>query len=143
VKDVALAELERFQEFIVERTKSAPTLARVELTKIDVLQRGKHWDSEADLGVLVPRLSAGLGQMPGVLRGVTMQASYDIGEMRFHEKFLGISRREEFDGLRVESRLIANMSSQPIGTVLTEMNTQLNDWFFKVIASAQLSRFGG
>lgn len=138
VKRIALDEFARFAEFCCARAKVKKlTVSRIELTKIDKLVRGKHWDSYADLGKVL-----------GVVRVFDDIKSAD-------PKQLNLTLREADDATslttviavdentaKIESTMRVNTAGDPEG-LFDQANERINRVFFGLVSREGLKRFTG
>jgi uncharacterized protein (TIGR04255 family) len=136
----ALKEYGRFAAFIQERFGRTLRVLRVELSKIDILQRDLHWSDLDDLARLVP--------VTGVFREIQRSESRDVN-LRFVESGSGgvaivhvatLMEAERPKALRIEGRCIAP-PMEDIQRAFDSANLVLNEAFFKLIPEAR-TRFG-
>jgi uncharacterized protein (TIGR04255 family) len=138
VKRIALEEFHRFAEFCCARAKlDKLSVSRIELTKVDKLVRGKHWDSYADLG--------------SVLRVVTVFD--DIKSAEPKQLNLTLNEADDDSALttviavdetvaKIESTIRVTVSGD-LEPLLDRANERLNRVFFGLVSATGLKRFSG
>jgi uncharacterized protein (TIGR04255 family) len=136
----ALAEFQRFCGFVVGQTGLTPVPQRVELAKIDLLQRGIAWSDFDDLNSLMA--------VTGVFSNIRGLECPEVN-LRFVEKsdeditqvhVATLMQDETPTGVRIEARRIASPKID-IPTAFRDANDVLNGIFFRLIPSAA-ERFG-
>src|ERR1019366_1103919 len=124
-----------------------PAVRRPEVTKVDLLEHGKHWSDLADLSKLVP--------MVGTLRAFASTEEADltarIAETRaegdvvlaMHFGMQSIFGMMPARGLRLETRAHRALPGETpdLREELTSLNEMLNVAFFGLLAPEELSRF--
>lgn len=132
----ALSEYERFSDFIHERTGKRPTATRVELTKIDLLNRGKDWADLDDLAEVMP--------VTGVFAKIQRSSERDVN-LRFVERgtdgvalvhVATLVQGGSPSAIRIEARRIAPVVDD-LQSAFAAANQVLNDVFFELIPSAK------
>jgi hypothetical protein len=145
----ALAEFERFSKFCDEAFEARPNITRADVAKVDLLVQGEHWQDTADLATLMPIVRA--------LRAHAKTDSADftaqIAETRpacdvivgVHCGMQSIFGMLPTRGVRIETRAhrAVDAASPDPRTNLAELNAELNDVFFGLFESKELTRFGG
>lgn len=142
----ALAEFGKLADFCKRRFDRVPVVTRIELAKIDVIERrSKHWSDLGDLASVMP------------ITGTFASASHSGNRefiLRFveHEtpKALVVAINSIADqaggdimGVRVEARAVRPLASgeQPEEAFI-EANRSLNRAFFRLFSDEGLKRFG-
>jgi len=125
---------------VAGRTGVRPTPVRVELTKIDLLQRGDHWSTLDDLAQLVP--------VTAVFAELQLSDEREVN-LRFVERgadgvalvhIATLMQGPQPTAVRIEARRVAP-ATDDIATAFANANAVLNDVFFKLIPDAK-ARFG-
>jgi len=133
-------ELGRFDEFVKERCGVVLAPKRVELSKIDLLERGKHWETADQQAKLLP--------VTGVFEDVQRTDTRDVN-LRFVERGAGgvvfmhiatLSDGERPTAIRIDSRFVTEPTPS-IREAFYRGNEVLNDAFFKLVSDAT-GRFG-
>lgn len=134
-------EFARFQAFVRERCQSEISPARVELSKIDMLERGVHWDTIDDLARLLP--------VTGVFQEIQRTDKRDVnlvfvergpeGAVSMH--ITTLTDGETPKGIRIDGRFVAD-AVPTVRETFVRGNDVLNEAFFKLIPEAE-KRFGG
>ena len=133
-------ELKRFQDFVRERCGQGIVPKRVELNKIDLLERGHHWDTVEDLAKLLP--------VTGVFQEVQRTDTRDVN-LRFVDRgpdgvvFMHIATLTDGENpkaIRIDSRFVTD-PTPTVRAAFERGNEILNDAFFKLIPGAK-QRFG-
>jgi uncharacterized protein (TIGR04255 family) len=138
LKSYAVEEWKRFLSFITERT-GAPTvkLLRIELAKVDVLERGKHWVDHQDLGTLM--------KVATVFNDIQLKDPAHL-QLRLTEsddnKAALVTVNITDLQARIEARVIVQ-ASDDIDGLLTHANERVNAAFFGLLNRAEMkTRFG-
>lgn len=140
LRALALAEFERFSSFVSKhRPGLGIELLRVELTKVDKLQRGKHWKDFQDLSSFLK----------------VANAFADVNVADPEQLTLRLVEREDGDSnilvtvalngatVRIETRMMIGCTeTAELGALLDRANRRLNKIFFGLL-SKDLSRFQG
>lgn len=139
LKELALEEWKKFAAFVASRpTAGQPKLRRVELAKVDVLERGAHWTDHADLGRLMP--------VAAVFHAIQLADMTQL-QLRLTEKEDGskatlvtVSVNETH--ARIEARVILQ-ATDDLEQLLAYANDRLNAAFFGLLDPEQRKeRFG-
>lgn len=144
LKSIALAEFARLVEFCERRETIAgkPEPIRIELAKIDTLQRGRDWTSPTDLAALLPITAAfiELSTSEGLSIALQVQEPFEGGVLSVR-----INSASDVGGvvssIRLETRISLTLSETTIDAAFTKGNARLNKMFFRLIPEAQM-RFG-
>lgn len=140
LKSLALEEWDKFSRFVASRPKcTTPRLRRIELAKVDILERGTHWQDHADLGRLM--------RVAAVFREIQL-ADLTHLQLRLTEKddankatLVTVSVTES--QARVEARVILQ-AADDLDALLTFANDRLNAAFFGLLdPEERKNRFGG
>lgn len=140
LKSLALAEWEKFAGFVASRPNcTSPRLRRIELAKVDVLERGVHWKDHEDLGRLM--------RVAAVFREIQL-ADLTHLQLRLTEKddankatLVTVSVTET--QARIEARVILQ-AVDDLDALLTFANERLNAAFFGLLdPEERKKRFGG
>ncbi len=137
----SLAELSEFSAFTREHLAGvAPQPRQLELTKVDFLERGKHWSDVAELARLVPWLAASpaAGEGPEIALAANGQrAGFRVAiALRTMVNPADLSA-----ALHIETRVTGAVGADPRVT-FTSMNDVANDMFFDLLSAEARSRFG-
>ncbi|MFO0677070.1 MAG: TIGR04255 family protein [Polyangiaceae bacterium] len=133
-------ELEKFRSFVREKCGSELVPRRIELSKIDLLEKGRHWKDVADLASLLP--------VTGAFQEVQRTEDRDVN-LRFVDRgpdgtvIVHVASLNSTDGaqaLRVDARFVADPTPS-VRDAFHRGNQILNDAFFKLIPDAA-KRFG-
>lgn len=133
-------EFEQFQTFVRERCKVELMPKRIELSKIDVLEQGKHWQDFAELSRLLP--------VTGVFQELQRTQVRDVN-LRFSERgpdggvMVHIATLKAAEGrhvVRVDARFVGDPTPS-VREGFHRGNSILNEAFFKLMPDAT-SRFG-
>jgi len=134
-KTLALREWRRFEEFAQARCGvPALKLRRIELSKVDVLERGRHWENHADLGSLL--------SVAKVFEQVQLSDPAHL-QLRLTEQdamgatLVTVSITNQL--ARIESRVIA-ANSFDIDKMLDNANSRLNGIFFGLMNCEEATR---
>jgi uncharacterized protein (TIGR04255 family) len=142
--DQALREFELFSEFCERRIGTRPRTVRVELTKLDVLERPKHWTTAADLAVLLP-ITAAIRNPDHV--GNSEFSSHFIEHRTPDALIIAISTildrpAGETSGVQIETRALCTLSDgEEPRHGFERANTWVNQAFFRLLGSTATDRF--
>jgi hypothetical protein len=134
------AELEKFRAFVREKCERELVAKRVELSKIDLLEKGRHWKDVADLAKLLP--------VTGMFQEVQRTEDRDVN-LRFADRgstgtvvvhVATLSDAENTQALRVDARFVSD-ATPSVRDAFLRGNRILNETFFKLIPEAS-GRFG-
>jgi uncharacterized protein (TIGR04255 family) len=141
----ALTEFGRLEDFCVKRGFPTPKPARIELTKIDVIESQKHWEGIDDLARVVP--------ITGTFRHVDHAKGREFG-LRFVEHddggtlIVAVNSVVEQPGGEVRAARIETRAIMPLPegarleAMFTKANAVVNRAFFKLLNRDELRRFG-
>ena len=141
----AVNEYARFGEFCSKRFGRVPAITRVELAKIDVLERARHWSDAADLAQLVPvtgvidESSSGSAKRDFLLRLVERNDTTLVVSVN------SVSHQEtgEAVALRIETRAVRSVATgEQVEAAFVSANTEINRAFFRLISKQGQARFG-
>lgn len=140
LKRLALAEWDRFVGFLTLRANGAPPrLRRVELAKVDVLERGTCWVDHADLCQLMPVASVFQRIQLNELSNLQLRLTEKDGADKATLVTVNVTETQA----RIEARVILQ-SAEDIDGLLTLANERLNYAFFGLLDDEEmLKRFGG
>ncbi len=132
----AIAEFEKFGQWLLERTKQPVQLARYELTKIDTLKRGKHYESTSQLGDLmsVAKVFADIQVSEPQLLNLRLVEAHDDATTHVQ---ITVTQ----DGARIETRHVFPMKGD-MAADFTRANFRVNNVFFGLFKDA-CKAFGG
>lgn len=141
----ALAEFALFGGFCESRFGARPTPRRVEITKINQLQRDKDWSTAEDLSNLLPVVSAFDHVRRGGRREITLQFAeqWERESVRVSVRSVPQNTSEDFGALHLETRVIRHLDStdaEAVEAALKGGNEHANDVFFSLLKNAD--RFG-
>lgn len=137
----AMDEFKDFETFVQKRFDRPLVARRIELTKIDVLKRGQHWNDLADLAKLLPVTAA--------LDPVKLSDQRQV-DFRFAERSeSGVrvvqinSVADDFEpkAIRMEFTMSCELRKTPPSEAFEEANEVLNDAFFTLLNENELWRF--
>lgn len=134
LKHRALEEWQQFGDFVSSRTGAPINLTRIELAKVDVLVRGKHWNDMADLCNLMKVAKVFQDVQAGEPTGVHLRLSEGDA---MDTTVVSIDMLK--GAVRLETRVISQLRVD-LETTLTNANKKLNTLFFGLISDA--ARFG-
>jgi uncharacterized protein (TIGR04255 family) len=141
----ALTEFGRLGAFCEKRRLPQPKPLRIELTKIDLIERQKHWEGVDDLARVVP--------ITGTFRHADHAKGREFG-LRFVEHddgghlIVAVNSVVDQPGgevraARIETRAIRQLAAgSDLETTFTQANAVVNRAFFKLMAPEELRRFG-
>lgn len=133
-------EFEKFKEFVREKCGRELVALRVELSKIDLLERGRHWADFADLAKLLP--------VTDVFQQVQRTNERDVN-LRFADQgpdgtvvvqIATLVDANKAQALRVDARFVTDPKPS-VRDAFHRGNQVLNEVFFKLIPDAK-RRFG-
>lgn len=129
------AEFETYRAFIRDRCGVDVSPSRIELSKIDMLERGRHWESPDDLAKLLP--------VTGVFNEIQRADEREVN-LRFVERgshgtvmiqITTLSDGKVPRAVRIDARCMA--APEPsLHEAFVRSNAILNDAFFKLIPDA-------
>jgi len=134
------AELEKFRHFVREKCERELVPKRIEFSKIDLLEKGRHWKDVGDLANLLP--------VTGVFQEVQRTDDRDVN-LRFVDRgadgtvvvhIATLTDAGNAQALRIEARFVADPKPS-VREAFHRGNRILNDVFFKLIPDAG-RRFG-
>ena len=138
VMQFVLDEFERVREFCKRRKGDAPNPASVEVSKIDLLIQGKHWESIDDVAALLPSIAAAPKSMATPGPHVALQLQEDVGGITLT---ISISpARLKADPTRGVFRLefrARQAASGDLAAQLVQVNDVLNRGFARLIPDAE------
>lgn len=132
-----------FAEFCATELGQAPALQRLELAKISLLVRQKHWSDTADLVRLVPAIAP----LVAVTKAVEPNLQLHVADTR-DDVDVQLSLRttlvlpELQPALHVESRAVRRFVDGDPRAQLLALNDVTNDIFFGLVPPPELDRFG-
>jgi len=141
----ALAEFGKLSDFCLDRFGKRPVPLRVELSKIDIIERDKHWTDLDDLARIVP--------LTGTFKNVHSGGSREFN-LQFVERegttslVVGLSSVSDHVGgemraTRIEARALHPIAAgEDIQQAFTSANDAVNKAFFQLINPVELERFG-
>ena len=138
-----LEEYDKFGSFCRNRLGTAPSPHRVELAKIDILERKRHWADPDDL----ERLLKIMGTFAEVHHGGTRELALRFVEHDANRTIvIAVNTISDApDGalraVRIETRAL-NPVTGDVERGLLEANAAVNRAFFRLISGEQLERFG-
>lgn len=138
VKRIALEEFARFAEFCCARAKVEKlNVSRVELTKIDKLVRGKHWDSYADLGDVlnVVKVFDDIKSSDPKHLNLTLKEADDTTTLT---TVIAVDESTA----KIESTMRVNAVGDP-EKLFDQANERINRVFFGLVSPEGLKRFAG
>jgi uncharacterized protein (TIGR04255 family) len=139
----SILEFQKFSNFVLDYLKIEIRLQKIELSKINLLESGKHWTDFADLAKLLPIVT-------------TFDIIRRAEKPNFELKFLERDEKKIFStnismiehqsppvpAIRIESKIISILEEKySIETVFKQANERLNKTFFSFISKKELDRF--
>lgn len=134
-------EFELFQTFVQKRFGKSLIVKQVDMTKIDLLSRGTHWQDLKDLATLVP--------LAGVFNAVQEAQSREfnltfiehgpIGDMTINMA-TAINSGETI-AVHIQSRIQCRTTIDSLWDTFKAANKVLNDVFFSLLSFKELGRF--
>lgn len=139
LKTLALEEWAKFSAFVASRCGSTkPRLKRIELAKVDVLERGTHWSDHEDLGRLM-RVAAVFQEIQ--LADLT-HLQLRLTERDDANKATLVTVNVTETQARIEARVILQ-ATDDLDALLTFANDRLNAAFFGLLnPDERMNRFG-
>jgi hypothetical protein len=134
----AISEFTRFQDFCARLRGKKPNAASVEMSKIDLLVQGRHWQEVRDVAELVPVLAPILTTMatPGPTISVQTQERVDDTTVTISLTPARMKANPSLFAFRLEFR-----ATQPAGedmaSQLVAINATLNEAFARVVPDYQ------
>lgn len=136
LKTKALQEFEQFGGFVEEKTGASLKLQRAELTKVDLLKRGKHYTDSADLGELL-----------GVAKVFEDIAASDEAQLRLQlnesseDGRLSVVVATTGEGVRVNTRYLFTAESD-LAEAFNVANRRVNEVFFGLVSTGRFGVLG-
>jgi uncharacterized protein (TIGR04255 family) len=130
----------KFQDFVQRRCARELIPRRIELSKIDLLQKGRHWKDVEELSRVLP--------VTGVFQGIQRAETRDVN-LQFVEKAADgiaivnvatVGDSEGGEAVRVDARFVTDPVPS-IAAAFERGDEVLNQAFFKLIPEAK-QRFG-
>lgn len=143
LKTRAIREFGQFARFLEDELGTKPQATRVELTKIDQLERGRHWSDLPDLARLVP-ITGTLGKgQDDVSRefGFRFVEHYATGPLTVAINSVVRNPKGIVEGLRIETRTLISSGVDDLSEAFTKANRQVNSAFFRLLEKKELDRF--
>jgi uncharacterized protein (TIGR04255 family) len=138
----ALREFERLEAFLVGRGKSAG-LGAIELSKVDVIRRGQHWDSYEDLAAMLPILRGSFP--PSEHQNVLFRFETDLGDDARRSVTIasGEHRPTKQPVIRLEVRIRRKVQKgEALKEAFTQLDEAVDSTFFSLLSPFALERFG-
>jgi uncharacterized protein (TIGR04255 family) len=143
----ALTEFEAYSRFVQEISGKVPELKRIELSKIDLLEKEKHWTTLEDLDALVP-VTAAFPRAQG--NDAQHEVNLTFAERWQSDVLIVNLATVAVDGiasaLRMDTRALVATTLVPttgeLENAFRTANQRVNGVFFKLIPAAE-RRFGG
>lgn len=139
----ALRQLESLQAFCTERRKRFE-VDSIELSKVDIIRKGQHWQTYEDLAKLIPILGGPLPISDGrdiLLRfesklshGGTLSVTLASGE---HQP-----TKQPIVRLEVRVRKKVDRAGESLQAAFTALDLEVDSTFFSLLTPAALERFG-
>jgi uncharacterized protein (TIGR04255 family) len=145
LRDQALEEFQRFADFCLQHLGTMLMPKRIELMKVDSIERGRHWHDLDDLTKLV--------RVTGTFDSVHLTGNREFG-LRFVEHdeerklLIGLASVFEKPGgqmkaARLETRAIQDITSETdLRSAFAGANSSVNRVFFTLVSEEELHRFG-
>lgn len=133
----ALSEFERLRSFCREAKGAAPNLAKVEVSKIDLLYHGIHWKTIEDAVELLPALGFVRSSMRTPGHNVALQTQETVDEITISTSLSAarLKDRPETPLFRLEFRAVA-LASGDLTNQLKSINEVLNRAFERFVPDA-------
>lgn len=134
-------EFELFESFVSRRFGKRLLVRQIDMSKIDLLYRGIHWQDLKDLAALVPL--AGVFNAIQEARSREFNLSFiehgPIGDMTI--SMATAVQAKETIAVRIESRIQCDSTPERLWETFTSANSVLNKAFFSLLVPAELGRF--
>jgi len=131
----AISEFSRLQEFCGRiRGGQTPNAASFELSKIDLLIQGKHWQDVREAAAIVPVLAPALDAMSKPSPNITLQFQERIDDTSVTISITParMKANPDMSAFRLEFRA-QQPAADNMGMQLAAMNTKLNEAFARVV----------
>ena len=138
-------EFARFGEFCDSTLQERPTLLLADLSKINTLTQGVHWNSFDDLKAVLPILNG----MDAAIDAPTPEVSVQLIDQREWTTLIKIQSGHEPEGekrplIRLEIRARGPLSQGAFETTFDGLNDRINAAFLRLVPRAEMiARFGG
>ena len=140
----ALDEFSKLSAFCEERFGHAILPKRVELSKIDVIEKGKHWRDLEHLRAVMPITGTFAGVQQGGNRQLALRFVETEGDRNLTVSVNSASsdRGGDLTSIRVETRIVTPVSAAGLETAFVEANDAVNRAFFTLIGIEGRAVFG-
>lgn len=131
----ALEEFNKFSDFCASRTSVRPIPKRIELSKIDLLMKGKHWTDLGDLAALLPITDAFKELQNSSNRELSLRFAEDVeaGKLTVNLSTANIDGGQ-CNAVRVDTRMVVNVGPEDaLRDKFQLANDVVNTVFFKLI----------
>lgn len=135
----AMEEFGEFSAFVEKQTSHALQPKRVELAKVDLFQRGKHWQSAAELAVMLP-VTAAFGSANTSGPEINLRAVDRAEATMTIVSVVTAMRENQTVAVKLETRCVSPIQGGLLET-FESANARLNKIFFAMVPDAQ-ARFG-
>lgn len=140
----SLDAFEDFRTFCQAELGLAPSAARVDLAKIDLLAQPEHWSDFNDLAKLLTVVKP----LARITKSAEPILHLKLAEVReSHEVHFQMTSALLAAGLapaiQIETRATTDAGDGPLRDKFVAMNAVVNDVFFDMIEPAEWARFGG
>ncbi len=140
-----LVESSAFLDFCARSLKSEPAIVGIELAKIDLLQRYRHWQTSRDLAELVPMLKETLefSTDDEPLVSVRVSSRAEAGRLDLSIESSVRPGMPPASVMKIECRRTTEgeLSPQSLGAAFRQANEELNHLFMRVVPESQHHRF--
>lgn len=130
----ALEEFELFQAFVERRRGVRPTAIAFELSKIDLLIKGQHWNDAADAVKLMPVLNGVLANIPSMDGSVGIRWQYDVDGLAVVVGVTSVRLKADptVPAYRLELKATGPVAAQ-LEALLLKANQVLNEAFQRLL----------
>lgn len=137
VMSFALTEFELLRDFCRRQKGEAPSPRRIEVTKIDLLIQGRHWESVEDAYAMLPAMASAKSAMATPSPEIALQTQENIDGTKLITSIAPARLKADPQKLvfRVEFRAVHSASGQ-LSEQLSRMNDILNSAFGRLIPDA-------
>lgn len=135
LKALALEEFKRFSLFCGEHIGQPPSPKKLELSKIDLLLKGLHYQNAEDLGELLKVARV----FEDVQAGSTSRLDLRLSE-QYPNGSVSVSVSVSEENTRIETRAVFE-AEEDLDQAFVQANSRVNEVFFGLLDQEQLKRF--
>ncbi|MCB9638690.1 MAG: hypothetical protein H6727_07265 [Myxococcales bacterium] len=135
LKALALEEFEKFSHFCEEHIQQIPSPMKLELSKIDLLLKGSHYQDAEDLGKLlkVARVFEDIQAGSASRLDLRLSEQHPNGNVNV---FVMVSE----ENTRIETRAVFEAEGD-LNSAFVQANQRVNEVFFGLLNQGELERF--